>query len=977
MSGSGGLTRNVESFLFGNAVVSYGGAPTGNTAAYFDGSTGTYINLGTSTPVNFNLNTSNIFCEAWIYLNTFDSPSNRIIFHEGTGGLNWSFQVNSGRPVIGSWGTVSGVLTPFTFNGSNATTLSTWAHVAWAYTTAGRPIVYLNGIPELGSPLANYIIGYDSVNNTLIGRNFSPFLNGYIRDLRVIKGGVVPTTTFTPQAAPWAYGSVPTYASGGTNVLGLAAQYMTQVQVNNSSYVKSATGGDTVQLINGYYVHTFTTVGASTFTPATSGLVDVLVVAGGGGGGGNAGQSHAGGGGGAGELIYIEKFSVSGATSVTIGTGGAGEIAQTSSSWIASTPGANSSFGVLTANGGGRGGHSFENGGPGGSGGGGGRGVPPNGKTGGASTATTGFGNIGGGSGSALGSTASAGGGGGAGGPGFYSYNDSIRTPGGAGLTYRISGAAVTYAAGGEGGMRNSNGNGASANANTGYGGGGGDGGSSSLTSGGNGGSGIVIIRYPVSASLTGTPLFSQLSTAATSSAAAAFSLRAINGMNVKAVKVQASNVTLPPKFTSATSLGSNSYSQSLVGWAFGGSGTYITTGSSVYNGTTTPWKAFDNDTTTWWETTAVLYDSTGAYTGPQTITIDGVVTSCEWLNIKFPTGIVLSSYSMYARSGWTNRMPRNFVVAGSNNGTTWTAVDTRTNQTAWSGQTPITFTVNSSTVYSYFALCVTAVSATGSAQNLNLGQWTLNGTNVSWNSDFYADRLGNLLTAPITGTTMAAWLGGFTGNVVTWYDQSGAGRNATGTLTTLTKTSNVNLQWALNPTNGGLTVSGGAFLNGTNFTIACTTRRLGAKNNDGVYGYGANSSWVAQASVATSYGNNTRFGLVMPTTGSTAVVFNDSSYSAAFSSNANVVPSTYVAASEPVVYTAVTLTNASQQMYINGTANGLPISTLTQVTANASTSFTIGTINYYGNFLGEIGELFIFNSALGATDISTIYSSR
>jgi hypothetical protein len=242
---------------------------------------------------------------------------------------------------------------------------------------------------------------------------------------------------------------------------------------------------------------------------------------------------------------------------------------------------------------------------------------------------------------------------------------------------------------------------------------------------------------------------------------------------------------------------------------------------------------------------------------------------------------------------------------------------------------------------------------------------------------DFYADRLGNLLTAPVTGQTLQSWLGGSTGNAVTWYDQSGQGRNATGTRSVITQTSNVNQKWAVNPTNGGLSLSGGTFLNGTDFTITCTTKRLGTQGNDGVYGYGANTSWVAQASVPTTYGDNTRFGLVMPNAGSTAVTFNDSSYSAAFSSNANVLPSAFVGATEPTVYTAVTLTNTNQRMYINGTANGAPISTLTQLTANASTGFTIGTVNYYGNFLGEIGELLIFNNALSTSDISTLYSAR
>jgi hypothetical protein len=242
---------------------------------------------------------------------------------------------------------------------------------------------------------------------------------------------------------------------------------------------------------------------------------------------------------------------------------------------------------------------------------------------------------------------------------------------------------------------------------------------------------------------------------------------------------------------------------------------------------------------------------------------------------------------------------------------------------------------------------------------------------------DFWADRLGNLLTAPISGQTLQSWLGDSAANIVTWYDQSGQGRDATGTRAFLVKTSNVNQQWAVNPTNGGLSLSGGAFLNGTDFTITCTTKRLGTQGNDGIYGYGANASWVAPASVAATYGANTRFGLVMPNAGSTSVTFNDSSYAAAFSSNANVVPSAFVAATEPTVYTAVTFTSALQRMHINGTANGLPISTLTQLTANASTGFTIGSVNYYGNFLGEIGELLIFNQVLSTQDIATLYSAR
>jgi len=43
---------------------------------------------------------------------------------------------------------------------------------------------------------------------------------------------------------------------------------------------------------------------------------------------------------------------------------------------------------------------------------------------------------------------------------------------------------------------------------------------------------------------------------------------------------------------------------------------------------------------------------------------------------------------------------------------------------------------------------------------------------------DFYTDSLGNLLTVPITGQTLASWLGGATGYVAIWYDQSGKGNH-------------------------------------------------------------------------------------------------------------------------------------------------------------------------------------------------------
>jgi len=242
------------------------------------------------------------------------------------------------------------------------------------------------------------------------------------------------------------------------------------------------------------------TSGSGTFSvPAGVTSVDVLVVAGGGGGG-----SGTAGGGGAGGYVEVSSFPVTPGGSVPYGVGeGAPAVGNDGG---VGYQGSNSTFGTLTAIGGGGGGSGWpaRNGPPldGGSGGGGT--AYPTRNDGGASgnqpsqpgqSGTFGYGNPG-----APGP--SGGGGGGAAGAG-NNYT------GGAGRSSTISGSAVTRAGGGRGQGNNpspsggphsgggggNNGNeGQSGQANTGGGGGGGwDFGSGD---GGGGGSGIVIVKY-------------------------------------------------------------------------------------------------------------------------------------------------------------------------------------------------------------------------------------------------------------------------------------------------------------------------------------------------------------------------------------------------------------------------------------------------------------------------------------------------
>ena len=156
------------------------------------------------------------------------------------------------------------------------------------------------------------------------------------------------------------------------------------------------------------------------------------------------------------------------------------------------TQGSSSTFGTLTALGGGYGGsdqsRNYPSNGGSGGGGGGGSTYTSGGTANQPGSNSGGFGNAGGKGGSPGNYGGGGGGAGGAGGNG----------PGGPGLQYAISGVPTWYAAGGAGyygvggsGIGGSSGGGAGA-ANTGSGGGGGTGGN-----GGAGGSGIIIVSYP------------------------------------------------------------------------------------------------------------------------------------------------------------------------------------------------------------------------------------------------------------------------------------------------------------------------------------------------------------------------------------------------------------------------------------------------------------------------------------------------
>jgi len=304
-------------------------------------------------------------------------------------------------------------------------------------------------------------------------------------------------------------------------------------QFEDSTGVASFT--DCARNAAGEYVSTGET-GSATYTTYTSGSgdftvpagvseVEVLVVAGGGGAGGSDGAGQTGGGGGAGGVVHHATLATTpaGTIAYSVGTGGAG--GNNFNPDKDGTVGVNSTFGTITALGGGYG-ATGSPGGDGGSGGGVGRG----GATGGSATqgdsgGGTGYGNDGSNAGPGSG-VGCSGGGGGAGGAATAATGSSDGGDGGAGrlfsnfTSYGVSGyfaggggggGSSTAGSGGSGGGGSPSGNAGTANT------GGGGGGVQTTAYGGAGGSGFIGILYtPVTFTATGN----FVSTATTANAA-------------------------------------------------------------------------------------------------------------------------------------------------------------------------------------------------------------------------------------------------------------------------------------------------------------------------------------------------------------------------------------------------------------------------------------------------------------------------
>jgi len=82
-----------------------------------------------------------------------------------------------------------------------------------------------------------------------------------------------------------------------------------------------------------------------------------------------------------------------------------------------------------------------------------------------------------------------------------------------------------------------------------------------------------------------------------------------------------------------------------------------------------------------------------------------------QWLQYQFTSGRVVTSYDIttWSFDNFPGHSPKTWVFQGSNDGSTWTDLDTQTNYTDLPLFTPVKFVFANSTAYTYYRLYITA----------------------------------------------------------------------------------------------------------------------------------------------------------------------------------------------------------------------------------------------------------------------------
>jgi hypothetical protein len=152
----------------------------------------------TAPSLNFNPFTGDFTAEAWVY-NTVATTYNTIV---GNYPEDWAFKIVSDRTVQ-FYDYNTGAALGFNLTGGTVP-LNTWTHVAVTYSSSGTTArIFVNG--TLATSTGTYT-GTPRFTSTQLEvgsfNNGSHLFNGYIGEVRIVRGAALYTSAFTPPTTP-------------------------------------------------------------------------------------------------------------------------------------------------------------------------------------------------------------------------------------------------------------------------------------------------------------------------------------------------------------------------------------------------------------------------------------------------------------------------------------------------------------------------------------------------------------------------------------------------------------------------------------------------------------------------------------------------------------------------------------------------------------------------------------------------------
>ena len=156
------------------------------------------------------------------------------------------------------------------------------------------------------------------------------------------------------------------------------------------------------------------------------------------------------------------------------------------------------------------------------------------------------------------------------------------------------------------------------------------------------------------------------------------------------------------------------------------GIGTFSFSASNSLSAANQPWHAFDSNPTSSW-TSPALYNANGlptCYNGTTSMTVGGVAYKGDWLQIRAPSAIRLTSFAMSLPAFASTRAPTDFMLVGSNDTITWEAILSLTSATETRqvliNNYALDYNITTSKSYTTYRLLITcAKKGTGNSVNV------------------------------------------------------------------------------------------------------------------------------------------------------------------------------------------------------------------------------------------------------------------